>query len=112
MIPTADRRRHRRVPLRVPVGIAAGPDGQLTQTTTVDVSLGGLCVLASDELEPGHEVTVVIGGGGRIIPAKAKVVRRISAADLLGLEFVRVAPGPRRTLRTWLGEGLSPRPAT
>ena len=94
------------------MGIAAGSDDQLTPTTTVDVSLGGLCVLGSDDLEPGREVTVVIGGGGRIIPAQAKVVRRTSAAALLGLEFVRVAPGPRRTLRTWLGEGLSPRPAT
>ncbi|GAC1312351.1 MAG: hypothetical protein NVSMB12_02200 [Acidimicrobiales bacterium] len=106
-----DRRRHRRVPLRVPVGIGTDDSDSIFEATTLDVSLGGLCIRGSDTNALDGEVVVVINAGGRIIPAKAKVVRRASTSDQLGLQFLRVSPGPRRTLRTWLGEGPGPRAA-
>jgi len=58
------------------------------------------------------EVVLVISPGDRIIPAKARVVRRINADDLVGIEFLRVSPGPRRTLRAWLGDPRTARRAT
>lgn len=104
MISAGNRRRHHRVPLRVPVGIATNDRIDVIETQTVDVSLGGVCVQGSAAVDPGTEVVVVITAGDRIIPARAKVVRRTAAPELVGLEFLRITPGPRRTLRTWLGE--------
>lgn len=97
------------MPLRVPVGIGSETSDSIVEGTTLDVSLGGLCISGSEADHLDGEVVVVINAGGRIIPARAKVVRRTSFSDRLALQFLRVSPGPRRTLRTWLGESAGPR---
>jgi len=80
----------------------------LIHAETVDVSLGGCSLSNPDRLAVGQEVTVVITVAGRIILATARVIHL--ALGRAGVEFVRVSPGPARTLRSWLGE-RGPRPA-
>lgn len=95
--------------MRVPVGIGSGGSDTIFEGTTLDVSLGGLCVRGDEAGALDGVVVVVLSAGARIIPARAKVVRRASTPDRLGLQFLRVSPGPRRTLRTWLGDTADPR---
>ena len=97
-----DRRRHDRLLLWAPVEIATGRDGALIHADTVDVSLGGCALSNPDGLAVGQDVTVVITAEGRIIWAAARVIHL--ACGRAGIEFVRVTPGPTRTLRSWLGE--------
>lgn len=107
-IPTGNRRRHQRVALRVPVGIACADAETVMEAKTFDVSVGGLSVGADQAIEVGDEVIVVINAGERIIPARAKVVRRAPAPALMGIEFVGLTPGPMRNLRRWLGSPPNP----
>ena len=99
---TDDRRRHERFLLRAPVEIATERGGPLLHADTVDVSLGGCSLSDPRVLVVGQEVTVVITVAGRIIPATARVVHL--SLGRVGIEFVRISPGPARTLRSWLGE--------
>jgi len=97
----------------VPVEIGVGPSG-VVRAETVDVSLSGASIRVQEGMsgQIADEVVLVISPGDRIIPAKGRVVRRTNAEDLVGIEFLRVSPGPRRTLRAWLGDPRTVRRAT
>lgn len=104
---TDDRRRHERLLLRAPAEVATERHYGGIETETVDVSLGGCSLSGALPLEVDQEVTVVIMVAGRIIWARARVVHL--ACERVGIEFHRLTPGPRRTLRSWLGEPGTPR---
>ena len=97
----------------MPVEIGVGPSG-VVRAETVDVSLSGASIRVQEGMsgQIADEVVLVISPGDRIIPAKGRVVRRTNAEDLVGIEFLRVSPGPRRTLRAWLGDPRTVRRAT
>ncbi len=75
---------------------------------THDVSVGGLFLRSDLLLELGEVLELEIPYKGQMLPAKARVVRTVRAADLksgpgMGIEFVN----PSQALRDALNELLS-----
>lgn len=102
-----ERRRHERLALRAPAEIATEGQDTVIEADTVNVSLGGCSFSGAYDLAVDQEVTVVIMVATRILWARARVVH--VAPDRAGVEFLGLTPGPRRTLRSWLGEPGTPR---
>lgn len=97
-----NRRKAPRTRLSTPVVVTRVADGVTMPAKTLDISRTGLALLCTGTLEPSQEILLVLSPGSRIIPARGRVVRT-AASSVAGVEFTHVRPGPRRSLRSWIG---------
>ncbi|MEM9697088.1 MAG: PilZ domain-containing protein [Myxococcota bacterium] len=96
-----ERRRHRRVPRRMPLALRA-TDGDVV-TRTVDISLGGAHVELSAETPLDRELVVLLYRMGRSLTLRGEVAWRGRDRGV-GIRFVRLSTAARDELSTIIGE--------
>lgn len=83
-----EKRRHRRVPLEVPVTCESlGRDGFCCVATTKDISLGGMYVISSSIPDFGTKLTVSLTLPGATSPLHLPAIVRWFSGDGFGVQF-------------------------
>jgi len=100
----SETRNFARKVVRVPVRIAL-PGGAVLKARTVDISLGGICVLVGEQLPVGQAGRVdfesTVNGQLRRVTAEAKVIYSIlrgTEGFRTGLQFVQIDSANNKTL--------------
>jgi c-di-GMP-binding flagellar brake protein YcgR len=90
-----EKRRYQRVEFLCEVTLTALPEGRLVSAWSIDLSMGGVCLIAQAPLLPGQVVTVSFllkhtAQGKLVDPVVGKVVHfRVEGdANQLGVEFL------------------------
>jgi hypothetical protein len=102
-----EQRRHRRVPLRVPVICTLGE--QRAQCHTENISISGLLVrsAATFPQDSGLTVEFTLPDSAGAVQIQARVAHEVPGV-FMGLEFLAVAPAVQREIERYLAAAPVP----
>lgn len=101
---SASSRPTRRHPRISTLGRAFASIGDGQEGSVLDMSHGGILLRLKWMLNPGSAYFLKLFLNGKVAVVEARVVRLVTRSDdcLVGMEFVRVAPQDRQTLRAFI----------
>ena len=112
-----ERRQYVRLDSRLQVEYTVVPAAQPLNAATKDVSVGGMRVEVTEQLEPGTQLamTLTVPGGQRVPLTvevvssdhhKLSTVRPRARTHEVGIRIVRIEPKDREILRQYVSSGI------